>query len=106
MPSPQVEYVGFTVAGLTREYLLRVRQPGGDAHDVTLSIPNEAFLAGRVRYQDAPEICFLRIQRELTEAAGGLPAAHLKVNDAELQAYREAHTHKPPTRRPRPPLPA
>lgn len=106
MPSPQVEYVGFTARGPAREYLLRVRQPGGECHDVTLSIANEAFLSGRVRYQDAPEICFLRLQRELSEAAGGLPAHQLRVDDAELLAYREAHTHKPPARRPRPPLPA
>jgi hypothetical protein len=104
MTSPQVEYVGFAVKDETREYTLRVRRPTGDSSDFTLAISNEAFLKGRVRYQDGPDLCFLKLQRELLAHEGGLPPSYLSVSDAELEAYRTAHTPRPPQRRPKPPV--
>lgn len=103
MTGAHVEYVGFTSKGPKREYTLRVRSTGGDPHDFTLAISNEAFLARRVRYQDAPEICFLKLQRELAAAASDLPASYLSVSDAELEEYRVAHGPKTPQRRPKAP---
>ena len=103
MPPAHVEYVGFSPKGNSREYTLRVRQPTGDPRDFTVAIPNEAFLAHRVRYQDAPEICFLRLQRELAASPGGPPAVRLSISDADLEEYRVAHSPKPPQRRPKPP---
>ncbi len=65
----------FTANEASREYRLRVRR-GTDVHHFTVAIPNEAFLAGRVRYQDAPDICFLKLQKELAaDEEGGLPDA-------------------------------
>ena len=93
MPAAHVEYVGFSARGETREYRLRVRQGAGDDPlQFTLIIPNEAFTSRRVRYQDAPEICFLKLQRALLACANGLPEACLTVSDAELEDYRTAHT--------------
>jgi len=107
MLGAQVEYVGFTVRATAREYTLRARQAPGEFRDFTLAIAHEAFLAGRVRYQDAAEICFLKLRRELTSCGEGLPAARLKVSDAELEDYRLAHAPRTPIRRkPRPPIPS
>jgi len=104
MAAAHVEYVGFTTKGTSREYTLRVKQTVGDPHDVTLAIAIEAFLSRRVRYQDAPDICFLKLQRELASCGEALPARYLSVSDAEIEEYRVAHAPKPPQRRPRPPL--
>ena len=100
--SAQIEYLGFTSQPKTRHYTLRVRLGAGDPHDVRLAIPNEAFLSRRLRYQDAPEICFLIVQREIVACNGGLPAAELAVTDADLASYREAHAPKSTQRRPKP----
>lgn len=102
MIGAHVQYIGFATKGTTREYTLRVRLAATDPQDVTLAIPNEAFLSHRVRYQDAPDICFLKLQRELAALEGAFPAAYLNVTDAELEEYRVAHTPKPPQRRPKP----
>jgi hypothetical protein len=59
-----------------------------------------AFTARRVRYQDAPEICFLKLHRELLACTDGVPQARLTVTDAELDDYRVAHA--PPQRGPKP----
>jgi hypothetical protein len=100
----QVEYVGVTTNEAAREYTLYVRRDGG-CTSFTVAISNEAFLAHRVRYQDGPGVCFLKLQRELAAADGAMPSAYLNVSDEELEAFRVAHAPKPPQRRPRPPLP-
>jgi len=99
----QVEYIGFTTGSDGREYSLRVRRSAEDIDDFTLVIPNAAFVDDRARYQDGPEICFLKLQRALA-AGDGLPARRLTVTDAELEDYRAAHT-KPQRRfKPSPPV--
>jgi hypothetical protein len=103
MTSAHVEYVGFKTSGVSREYALRVKPTAGEAHDFTLIIPNEAFVAHRVRYQDAPDLCFLKLQRELLACEGGFPAARLNVTEADLDEYRVAHAPRPPQRRPKAP---
>jgi hypothetical protein len=98
----QVEYVGFRTEGKAREYTLLVKRVGDDPRSFTLAIPTEAFIAHRLRYQDAPEICFIKLQRELAGCPDGLPEAYLSVTDSDLLEYRQSHTPKGPQRRPRP----
>jgi hypothetical protein len=94
--SAHVVYLGFKAEATAREYSLRIRNPGEADRDFVLVIANEAFLANRVRYQDAPEICFLKLQRELSLCLEGThPARRLKVTDAELEEYKAAHSPKP-----------
>jgi hypothetical protein len=96
------EYVGFTVDETSRIYTMRVRTADGVVHDVQIAIANQAFLSNRVRYQDAAEICFLKLGRELSQGDdGAIPASRLEVTDAELEEYRETHTKKPAKPRPR-----
>jgi hypothetical protein len=91
-----VEYLGFKAHKSTREYALRVCEVGVEVRNFTLVIENDAFLKNRVRYQDAPEICFLKLQRALVACAdGGEPARTLKVTEADLEEYRVAHSPKP-----------
>jgi hypothetical protein len=104
MTNSRVEYLGFTAREKTREYSLRVIQPDGDYRAFTLVIPNKAFLERRVRYQDAPEICFLRLQRELNACGEDPLPLHLDITDAELDEYRVAHTPKPNKNRPKVPF--
>jgi hypothetical protein len=99
MVTAHVEYLAFTAAEAARVYHLRVRR-GTDLHDFTVAIPNEAFLSGRVRYQDAPDICFLKVQREIAAREDeSLPAQALRMTDEELEEYKVSHTPKTPGRR-------
>jgi hypothetical protein len=96
------EYVGFTTDETHRIYTMRVRKPGGILLEFQIAIANQAFLSKKVRYQDAAEICFIRLERELSECGeDSTPASYLQITDEELDAYREAHTKKPPPPRPR-----
>ena len=62
--SPIIQYVGFKVTPLVREYTFSVREATG-AREFILNIANEAFVSRRARYQDAPAICALRLSAEL-----------------------------------------
>ncbi len=104
MAGIQVEYVGFTPRPTAREYTLLVKR-AGEIYSFTVAIANDAFRSRRARYQDAPDICFLKLQRELAACQSQLPPARLKVTDDDLEAYRAAHAPKPPQRRHRPVLP-
>lgn len=112
MPIPyHLEYLGFQNGATSRDYRLLVRNSGGQCYEFTLAVQQEAFLSGRVRYQDAAEICFWKLQRALLAwdlaPESGPPAARQIVTEADLLEYREAHAAKP--RRfsaPPPPRPA
>jgi hypothetical protein len=91
-----VEYLGFKAQKKTREYSLRVREVGAEVRDFLVVIDIDAFLSNRVRYQDAPEICFLKLQHALDACPEGKePARTLRVTDADLDDYRVAHSPKP-----------
>src|SRR5271169_6348214 len=99
MLATQVEYVGFCSSETTRDYRLLIRHPGGECEQFVVAIRHEAFLSHRVRYQDAAEICFLKLRRVLdawiSAPESGPPAARQNVTDADLLEYREAHAAKP-----------
>jgi hypothetical protein len=90
-----VQYVGFQVKGMVREYTFAVRDAATEPLQYTLTIDNEAFVAHRARYQDAPEICSLRLHRELDSHANHPPTTHFCVTDAELAIYQDARKPKP-----------
>ena len=102
-----VEYQGFRSGATTRDYTLLIRRPDGGADEFVVAIRHEAFLANRVRYQDAAEICFLKLRRVLdawlaVPDAPPLPSRH-EVTDADLLEYRTAHAPRAPQRKaPRP----
>jgi hypothetical protein len=104
MATPQVEYIGFRQGKSTRDYRLRVRHADGQSQEFTLAIGLEAFLSRRVRYQDAAEICFLKLRRVVEAWAATpesvRPAARQEVTEQDLLQYRESHTPGPRGRKP------
>ena len=100
--TPRSEYVGFTVNETARLYTLRVSQPDGQSRDFVLSISIKAFLRNEIPYQDAPAICFLKLERELEARGNENTATNIRITDAELAEFRESHEKKPSTLRPRP----
>ncbi len=92
-----VQFVGFESKARVREYTFTVREPSTEPRDFTVTIANEAFTGRRVRYQDAPDVCSLKLRRELASYANHPPDSHFAITDAELEDYRS--THSPRTAR-------
>ena len=78
----RVQYVGFQAGDLVREYRFAVHDTAQEDLSYTLIIANEAFVAHRVRYQDGPEICLLRLHRELGAYANHPPTTNFCITDA------------------------
>jgi hypothetical protein len=92
---PIVQYVGFQVKSLAREYTFNVREAGAE-REFTLSIQNDAFISHRARYQDAPSICSMRLNAELAAHSNQPPESQFAITGAELDTYRQARTPKTP----------
>ena len=102
MRAVEIEYVGFQSQDGGREYTLRVRHLTDGVLTFVRVIPDAAFVAGRARYQDGPEICFLSLQREIADPECQ-PAHRSTLGEGELLSYKEAHAPRPPKRKPLPP---
>lgn len=90
-----LQYVGFETKGAIREYTFTLRGTGGASSEYFVTIANDAFVAHRVRYQDAPDICSLRLHREFATQTDHSPSTRFSVTDAELAAYQDTHAPKP-----------
>jgi hypothetical protein len=86
--------VGFETKGTVREYAFAIRGSGGESSDYFVTIANVAFVEHLVRYQDAPDICSLRLRREFASQTNHPPSTRFPVTDAELADYKDAHTPK------------
>jgi hypothetical protein len=89
-----VQYVGFQSKALVREYSFLVRQASSGTREFTLTIGNQAFSSHCLRYQDAPDICSLKLHRELAAFANDPPQTHYRISELELSEYRDSHAPK------------
>ena len=87
-------YVGFQRKGAIREYAFTLRRTECPSSEYFVTIANDAFVAHRVRYQDAPDPCSLRLHWEFATRTDHPPSTRFSVTDAELADYKEAHTPK------------
>jgi hypothetical protein len=87
----KVQYVGFQAKALVREYSFIVRRALDETSEFTITIGNEAFGSRRVRFQDAPEICSLRLHRELAVFGDHPPQATYRISETDLDDYRSSH---------------
>jgi hypothetical protein len=90
-----VRYQGFTAKSAGREYTFEVSDSHEEPREFTLTIANDAF-SGRVRFQDAPEICSLKLRRELAaeeaDPSNGPVKLRFRISEAEIEEYRMAHS--------------
>jgi hypothetical protein len=89
-----VQFVGYEVSPLVREYRFSVRESRNEAREFTLTISNAAFDGRRARYQDAPDICSARLRRELAADGNHPTNTHFQITDQELDDYRGRHSPK------------
>jgi hypothetical protein len=92
--SIMMQYVGFESKNRGREYAFQVRYAAEDVRDFTLTITDDAFTSHRVRYQDAPDVCSLKLKRELTANADLPSHTNFPITDVELEDYRAGHATK------------
>ena len=88
------QYVGFKAKAIVREYSFLVRESSIEPYEITFTILNEAFTSRRLSFQNAPDICSLKLQRELAESAKNALKTHYRISETELADYHESHSPK------------
>jgi hypothetical protein len=96
-----VRYLGFRNTEEGRAYTLRVDGPGAP-RTVVVMIPHAAFQTKMARFQDAPEICFVKLQRELAMNAELPDGLEMLVSAGDMDDYRQERTRRSPERKRRP----
>lgn len=96
-----MRYMGFESTSVGREYTLRV-DGEGEPRVFVFVISHAAFSAKEARFQDAPDLCFAKLQREILGEAAPVPGSRFVLTSQDLAHYRETQTKRPPERKPRP----
>lgn len=86
-----LQFVGFTSSALGREYKFLVQETSVEPREFTVTIAGEAFSEHRLSFQDAPDVCSLKLRREVLKGALLLPESHFELTNAELDDYRTSH---------------
>jgi hypothetical protein len=95
---PAVRYLGFRTTADGREYLLQVTGRL-EPRLFVLLITHQAFASREARFQDAPDLCFAKLQRDLLADPALLPGPRLVLTDQEILEYRQARDRPAPGRK-------
>lgn len=88
----KIQYAGFQVQRHGRDYSYDVLAPPSASRHFTFTISHQAFAEKQILYQDAADLCYQKLQRELLrEAEEPLPPSPCLVSEQELDLYRETH---------------
>jgi|SRR5215467_7946962 len=87
-----VQFMGFEAKEIGREYIFSVLEPETEPRKFTITITHDAFTARRVRFQDAPDVCSVKLRRELAACNNHPAHSHFLVSNMELDDYRNSHT--------------
>jgi hypothetical protein len=92
--SVNVQYVGFKSKATVREYSFLVLESSAEPCEITFTILNETFTSRRLSLQNGPDICSLKLHRELSDSANNPLKKHYRISETELDAYRDSHAPK------------
>jgi hypothetical protein len=87
-----IQYLGFQLKPRGRDYSYRVVGPKNETREFTLTISNQSFADHQVPYQDAADLCYQKLRKELAaESAENPLPRHRTISNQELDEYRERY---------------
>ena len=92
-----MQFVGFVSRSAAREYTFVVREVSCEPREFVVSIALEAFNSRRLRFQDAPDVCALRLRSELASSDNHPSKSYFQITDAELEDYTSHHAPRKPS---------
>lgn len=94
----QIQYLGFQLKPRGRDYLYLVLSKNTENREFTLTISNQSFVEKRMPYQDAADLCYQKLRKDLDFETPEQPLPrHATLSDEDLDEYLEKH--RPPKRR-------
>jgi hypothetical protein len=95
---PVVHYLGFRTTADGREYTLRVRD-GLESRLFQMLITHADFASRLTRFQDAPDLCFTKLQRDLEADPRLLPGPAAVLTARDFLDYHHAREKRSPSPR-------
>jgi hypothetical protein len=92
--SVNAQYVGFKSKATAREYTFLVTEVSTEPLEIIFTIQNEAFSSRRLSFQNGPDICSLKLHREMADSASNPLKAHYRISEADLASYHDSHAPK------------
>ncbi len=87
-----IQYLGFQLKPRGRDYNYRVVAAKSEPREFTLTISNQAFADRHVPYQDAADLCYQKLRKDLAAETAESPIPrHHTVSIQELDEYRARH---------------
>ena len=85
-----IQYIGFQLKPRGRDYSYRVVGPKNEIREFILTISNQSFVDRQVPYQDAADLCYQKLRKDLAaeNAENPLPRHHT-ISSQELDEYRQ-----------------
>lgn len=99
---PAIRYLGFRATTEGREYSLQVSGEG-EPRLFLFFIGHQAFASRQLSFQDAPDLCYARMQGDLSANPELLPGPCRELTPDELLAYHRARLSPSTARRRRRP---
>ncbi len=90
----KIQYVDLKSKAIVQEYSFLWRESSVEPREITFTILNEAFRSHGLRYQDAPDLCSLKLHREIANSVDDPLRTHYRISGTELDNYRESHSPK------------
>jgi len=87
-----MQFMGFESGLKARSYRFTVREGTEEPREFTVAIAQETFHTRRLRFQDAPDVCSIRLRTELAAHENHPPKTHFIISNDEIEDYRTAHT--------------
>ena len=91
-----MEYMGFKSTTQGREYAFHVRFSSQDHRDYTVIIASEAFTSRGVIYQDGPNLCSSRLNRELIANPNVPTGTSFLIDQKEIADHKVRQTAEAP----------
>lgn len=96
--TPTIRYLGFRTTAQGREYSLRVID-GLTSRIFVMVITHADFASREASFQDAPDLCFTKLQQDLIEDPALAPGDPSVLQPRDFVEYRQARVRPVSTRR-------
>ncbi len=87
-----IQCAGFQSKATVREYRFLLRESSIAPREITFTILNEAFRSHDLRYQDVPDLCSLKLHREMANSVDDPLKTRYRISGTELDDYRDSHS--------------
>jgi len=91
-PVLQLRYLGVISQAGYREYGFHILDEKEDVRQVILTIDNSLFRKCQLMYQEAPDLCYQKLLKDLNEETANTPiCSPIAVSAADIANYRDSH---------------